>query len=134
MFRSIFSILPILFFWPTPLLSQVGIIEDHVQIAKIIGNKDFGLLLKERFKDSIPGLDTMIFRMRISRKGKVREVQYLHNYYAPSISKSNFIRISDFVIESISWKPALIKENNRWKKVSTWLIVFINAEVIDRIE
>lgn len=75
----------------------------------------------------------MMFRMKISSKGKVRKFKYSRNYYTPSISKSNFIRISDFAKESNSWK-ALIKENKRWKKVSTWVIVFINAEVIDIIE
>ncbi|MCF1714181.1 hypothetical protein L0U88_06035 [Flavihumibacter sp. RY-1] len=132
--KSIVAILTILILWSNPVIAQVGIIEEEVELAIIVGNKDFGLLVKKRFKDSIPGLDTMMFRMKISRKGKVRDLQYLKNYYAPSISKNDLIRISDFAKDSISWEPAIVKVKNRWKKVSSWVFVYVNPELIDRLE
>jgi hypothetical protein len=132
--KRIVAILTILILWFNPLIAQVGIIEDEVELARIIGNKDFGLLVKERFKDSISGLDTMMFRMRISRNGKVKKMQYINNYYAPIISKKNLIRISDFVRDSIAWEAAIVKVKSRWKKVSSWVIVSVNPDLIDRLE
>ncbi len=134
MTKCIVTILASLIFISDTLFAQVGIIEDEGELAKVIGNKDFGLLVKERFKDSIPGLDTMMFRINISRRGKARNVQYINNYFSPSISKTDLIRISDFTKGSISWEPAKVKVKDRWKKVSSWVYVYINAELIDKLE
>ena len=115
------------------LFGQGKVVDDPGDGPKWISKKSFGTMLHERFKDSIPGLDSMNFLITIDRKGYVKKVVYLENYFAPKINSLDLKRMMKFIKEYMYWQPAWVPKGGKVIHFKCSIYEFVNPDTIEKI-
>ena len=90
-------------------------------------------MLKERFKDSIQGLDRMCFDILIDKKGKAKKVVFMKDYFSPSISAEDLKRITTYIKSSMQWKPAWVPSGKGIRNFECSTYEFVNLPYVDSI-
>ncbi len=116
------------------ILAQKGVVFDDASAAKMDNEHTLKELLWTRFKDSISGIDSMVFYVVISKRGKLTKVEYVNNFYAPRVTHMEKNKIIQFMKDEIKWIPGYTVKNRRKIFVESNFVIFVDPDRINQIE
>lgn len=113
------------------LFGQGKVVDNPGDGPKWISKKSFGTMLHERFKDSIPGLDSMRFEIVVDKNGHAQKVVLMEDYFAPKVLPANLAKLSAFIKCFMQWEPAWVPTKKGKKRFDCAVFEWVNFEFIN---